>query len=261
MPRRTPPAAHEIAAAITETESRFDPDNPRVPRQVAPLDETSAMRWDEAVARVRRKHKTTAVLADQWIKNMLADPDSEVVGLNLDHGAVHRIVTTPGTPRVRDEDMGWPDEVRRAVRFDRTGRLLDPRQIDHADRGIHWIVLRSALSTIRSTIERHLQDRQHQYAIERAERDAAFAAVHGEDLAVFLRLVEGIVDPFTGEHDPGKIITTGTAPGQKLSEICGTNGRLSVELWGHQITEVANRIRALLNPTEQATTDTANHSS
>lgn len=87
-----------------------------------------------------------------------------------------------------------------------------------------------------------------------AEQDAEFVAVHGEDLAVFPTLVASMPDPFTGEHLPGKIIHTGVVTdteNNSLSELFGTNGRPAIELWGHQITELADRIKSPPQPKRQ----------
>lgn len=265
MSRRTPPSAREVVTALTAKDTRFNPANPREPILVDPFGQDRAMKWDDAVQRVRRTLRTTRLSAQQWIKNMLADPDSDLVGITVEGGVAHRMVTTVDDPRVDRDDMGWPEEVRRALRFDHTGHLLDVNTSPLPTSQIYWLLSHTTLPVLRAAVERQLQERAHKQAVTQAELDAAFVTVHGEDLVVFLRLIEGIADPFTGEHDPGKIITTGVATGDTLAGICGTNGRLTIDLWGTQITEVAERLRTLLNTTnfhtraEPDTTDTANN--
>lgn len=248
MPRRTPPDPAAIITTITSLLLTADGGHAEGSAGGASPGRTRAIRWDIAVKCIRDHHHTTRPTAEQWIKNALAAPDCALVGLLLLNDCLQLMVTTRNQPDVRGDDMGWPTETRAAVWFDAQGNLLPLNSATRPHTPAAWIVPRSALTDIRASIEHQIADRNHEQALRQAERDAAFVAMHGDDLAAITALVDGIVDPFTDEYNPAKIITTSVAAGTsgtKLAELCGTSGRLTIELWGTQITAFADRLRAL----------------
>lgn len=230
MPSRQPPTADQFIEIFNDHPSTML-------RDTEPY---RAVSWEEAVNRARLSLKTTGPRASTWLVAAAADERSPLAALWANNGL--KIATQAALDDgVTWRTIDWPAEIHTRVRFNSNGRLLDINS--PATGPTSWLVLRSLLPRIREAISEQVHAAAQQRDAAKAAEQAEFTEIHGDDLAVIMRLITRIHPPDTEPWLTDGTVDAGISA--RTAQFYGTDGRLLISLRGTQITRFADQIREL----------------
>jgi hypothetical protein len=218
MSSRKPPTADELIATLATGLDKPD----------------TALHWGTATGRIRNEWRTTRIMAEAWLADLVTAPDSELLALWPTSGVILQPKRPPGDwTRLRLTNLGWSDAEVMDLRFTVSGHRKPANGEHGASCNDLFVLRRSELKPMRRCIIAEREQRNREQAEQDAAKRVEFRSRHGAALDIITSELARV--PLTHEFLRDNMISPRVNNNELAISLHGGPDSLTIDLCGPEI--------------------------